>query len=493
MPGITSSASVRYGLWNWRDPRVPCSSCVATLDGSPYLLMHDDLIVDGLLSVAPDAVIIDPDILQSYRDDQAHAVRGGTPVAVVRARSTAEVRAVVQVAEQYSRSIVVRGAGTGLSGGAAATDGCIILSTERMRRIDVDAHAMTVTAQPGALNIDVKRAARDAGLWYPPDPSSYETCSIGGNVATNAGGACCLKYGVTGDYVLGLEVVLADATVVRLGGRTIKDVAGYDLKRLFVGSEGSLGIVTEVTLRVRPVPPPPATLVATFPDVGSAGAAATAILSLVRIAALELMDRATVRAVDELTKMDLDADAGALLIAQSDAGGSAAEAELDLVSAACSSAGATFVAHTADEAEGDQLMAVRRMALPAVERLGHVLIEDVGVPLDRIADLLTGIEWISARRDVLIATFGHAGDGNFHPVLVFDRDDAGATARAELAFGDVMRLAIRLGGTITGEHGVGQLKQPWLADQVGEDVLQLVHRLKFALDPSGILNPGRAI
>ena len=211
-----------------------------------------------------------------------------------------------------------RGAGTGLSGGSTALDGCITLSTERMREIRIDPHAMTATVQPGLLNAEVKAAAREHGLWYPPDPSSFEICSIGGNLATNAGGLCCVKYGVTSDYVLGLEAVLADGRAVRLGGTTIKDVAGYDLKRLFVGSEGTLGVITEATLRLRPLPAPAATVAATFADVVAAGRAVVEVMGRVRPSALELMDRAAVRAVEAVKPMGFDESVGAVLLGQSD-------------------------------------------------------------------------------------------------------------------------------------------------------------------------------
>jgi len=447
-----------------------------------------------LAAVLPaDALVTDPDIIEPYRYDRAETVVPGRPLAVVRARCTADVQAVLRIASAHRVPVVPRGAGTGLSGGSAAVDGCITLSTERMRDITVDPAAMVAVVGPGLFNAEVKAAAREHGLWYPPDPSSFEICSIGGNMATNAGGLCCVKYGVTTDYVLGLEVVLADGSVVRLGGRTIKDVAGYDLKRLFVGSEGTLGIITSATLRLRPLPPPAATVVATFSDVVDAGRAVAAIMAEMRPAALELMDRTSVRAVEAQLRMGLDETCGALLLGRSDAGGAQSAAEAARIEAACAAAGATYVAATDDEDEGEQLMAARRMAIPCVERLGTVLIDDVGVPIPRIPELIGGVEAVAARTDTVIAVIGHAGDGNFHPLVVFDRADAAAVARAEEAFGAVMDVALGLGGTITGEHGVGTLKRPWLRPQVGDDVAALAKRIKDALDPLGILNPGKAL
>jgi glycolate oxidase len=343
------------------------------------------------------------------------------------------------------------------------------------------------------LNVEVKRAAAEYGLWYPPDPSSYEICSIGGNVATNAGGLCCVKYGVTTDHVLGIEVVLADGRAVRLGGRAIKDVTGYDLKRLFIGSEGTLGVVTEATLRLRPAPPPSQTMVATFGDLQAAGRAISEIARSWRPAVLELMDRTAVRAVEAKLHMGLDEHCGALLIGRSDAGGSRGSEEMTAMVSACRDESATEVLFTDDEDEGEQFMTARRMAIPSVERLGTVLIEDVGVPISRVADLVHGIALIADENETTIATIGHAGDGNFHPLVVFDRDDPAATKRAEVAFGKVMDLALSLGGVVTGEHGIGTLKLPWLTAQLGDDVVELSRRIKHALDPLGILNPGKAI
>ena len=453
-------------------PRVPRSAAV----------------VDALLAELPaESVVADPDVVDGYRFDRAKTIVPGTPVALVRAGSTAEVAATLRVASRLGVGVVTRGAGTGLSGGSAAVDGCITLSTERMRDVRIDADAMVAVVQPGALNVEVKEAARGEGLWYPPDPSSYEICSIGGNLATNAGGLCCVKYGVTTDYVLGIEVVLADGTVVRLGGRTIKDVAGLDLKRLFVGSEGTLGVITEATLRLRPAPPAPSTVVATFADPVHAGVAVAATMGSLRPSALELMDQAAVRAVEAVRPMGLDTAMGALLLGQSDAGDDTAARMADHAEAAS----ATYVAVTDDPDEGELLMAARRMAIPCVERLGSVLIEDVGVPIPQIPALLAAVAAVADRHDTAIPVIGHAGDGNFHPLVTFDASDPEAVARADVAFGAVMDAALDLGGTITGEHGVGSLKVLHLATQLGPDVLGLSRRVKQALDPQGILNPGK--
>jgi glycolate oxidase len=445
-------------------------------------------VIDALAQeVSPGALVTDPAVMEGYRHDRAATVSAGKPVVVVRAADTADVQATLRVASRLGVPVVTRGAGTGLSGGASAVDGGITLSTERLRHCHVDPDAMLATVGPGLLNAEVKAAAAEHGLWYPPDPSSFEICSIGGNLATNAGGLCCVKYGVTTDYVLGLEVVLADGRVLRLGGRTIKDVAGYDLKRLFVGSEGTLGVITEATLRLRPAQPPAATVVATFADVVAAGQAVTRVVGDVRPAALELMDEAAIRAVESVRPMGLDPGIAALLLAQTDAAGD----EAARIGAACEAAGATYVAVTDDADEGEALMAARRMAIPCVERLGTVMIEDVSVPVPHIPRLLAAVAEVARRHRTAVPVIGHAGDGNFHPLVTFDSSDPDATGRAEQAFDEIMDAALALGGTVTGEHGIGTLKARHLTTQLGPDVLEVSRRVKQALDPQGILNPGK--
>ena len=452
--------------------------------------MHRGDVLDALTGALPSGTVVtDPDIVEAYRFDRAMTVVPGAPLAVVRPSSTVEVQAAVDVAARFAVPLVTRGAGSGLSGGASAVDGCITLSTERMRSVSIDRAAMIATVQPGLLNAELKAAARAEGLWYPPDPSSFEICSIGGNLATNAGGLCCVKYGVTTDYVLGLEVVLADGRVLRLGGRTVKDVAGYDLKRLFVGSEGTLGVITEATLRLRPLPPVPTTIASTFADVVDAGHAVTAIASTIRPSALELMDAASIAAVERVKPVGFDPGVGAVLIAQVDG----PPDEADLVATACKAAGALDVIVSDDEVEGELLMAARRMVIPCVEKLGAVLIEDVGVPIPRVPELVAAVAAVAARHDVLVPVIGHAGDGNFHPLVTFDPSDDDARRRAALAFDEIMDAALALGGTVTGEHGIGSLKARHLREQLGDDVLDVTRRIKQALDPAGILNPGKWI
>src|SRR5947208_10700404 len=445
----------------------------------------------SLIAELPDGVIVtDPDIVASYRQDRAFDPTAGTALAVVRPRRTEEVQTVMRWATANKIAVVPRGMGTGLSGGATALDGGIVLSTERMRDITVDPVTRTAVTQPGLFNAEVKKAVAEYGLWYPPDPSSFEICSIGGNAATNAGGLCCVKYGVTTDYVLGMEVVLADGTVVRLGGPRLKDSAGLSLTKLFVGSEGTLGVITELTLRLVPAPPPASTLVAAFPSFESSAAAVVAMTRTLRPSMLELLDRTSINAVEDYTSMGLVRTAQALLVAQADAPGSAAAAEIEALAAIAEQHGATEVFATDDPVEGEAFAAARRAAFPALERMGNLLLEDVGVPLPLLPELVRGIQAIAAEREVTIAVVAHAGDGNTHPLVVYDAGDEDAVARAQLAFGEAMELAMSLGGTITGEHGVGRLKRAWLPAYLGDDVLALTRRIKDALDPLGILNPG---
>ena len=451
----------------------------------------DPAALDDLLARLRGAsVLTDPDVVESYRQDWAQAPNPGMPLAVVRARSTEDVQEVMRWATTHRVPVVPRGAGSGLSGGATAVEGGIVLTTELMRKIDVDPVTRTATVQPGLFNAEVKQAVAEHGLWYPPDPSSYEICSIGGNIATNAGGLCCVKYGVTTDYVLGLTVVLADGTAVRLGGARLKDTAGLSLTKLFVGSEGTLGIVTEIIVRLIPEQPPRSTVVGIFPDVVACSEAVLAITRRIRPAMLEFMDNVSIRAVEADLRMGLDTTAGAMLIAQSDLTGPDRAVEAEFMAETFRGHGATEVFATDDPEEGEQFTVARRAAFTSLGKTGTLLLEDVGVPLPALPDLVAGIEAISARRDVPIALVAHAGDGNTHPIIVLEDDDPDRAERARTAFGEVMELAISMGGTITGEHGVGRLKAPWLPAQLGEDVMTLSRRIKDALDPQGILNPG---
>jgi glycolate oxidase len=444
-----------------------------------------------LLAALPDGVVVtDPEAIEKYRFDWSRDATAGKPVAVVRAETAEQVQIAVRWAAEHRVPVVPRGAGSGLSGGSSAVDAGIVVSLERMRAIEIDTECRVAVVEPGAFNAEVKAAAAEHGLWYPPDPSSYEICSIGGNVATNAGGLCCVKYGVTTDYVLGLDVVLADGTLVTLGGKRIKDVAGLSLLKLFVGSEGTLGIVTRAILRLVPAQAARSTVVASFPTVAEAADAVVEVGRTLRPSMMELMDRASINAVEDFRPMGLDRRAGALLIAQSDAPGAARAEEVGVMRTAFETAGANEVFATDDPEEGEMFVEARRAAFPAIEAKGSLLLEDVGAPIPMLPRLLADIASIAADHDIEIPVVAHAGDGNTHPIVVFDPTDPAAEQRARAAFDEVMHAAIRLGGTITGEHGVGRAKKGALPDQLGPDVMALTRRVKDALDPDGILNPG---
>ena len=435
---------------------------------------------------APGSVATDPAIMARYMHDESFAMTAGQPLAVVRPATTADVCKVVGWCSNRGVPIIPRGAGTGLSGGATSVEGAVTLSTERMRSIEIDRSLRVAVAQPGALNAHVKAAAAKHGLWYPPDPSSYEICTIGGNIATNAGGLCCVKYGVTSDFVLAMEVVLAGGEAVRLGGPRLKDVAGLSLTKLFVGSEGTLGIITEATLRLLPPRPNVSTLVATFASLRSACEAVLEGTQTLRPAMMEFMDSVSINAVEDELRMGLDRSAAAMLVAQLDSG---LKDETKPLADAFMRSGASDVYATDDPAEGEAFTAARRMALPAMEKLGSLLLEDVGVPLSQLPALVEGVHAIASRTKLTIAIIAHAGDGNTHPLIVYDAADPVETRRAHDAFAEIMNLATSLDGTITGEHGVGQLKAPWLKNQIGTAAMALNERIKTALDPTGIFSP----
>jgi glycolate oxidase len=444
--------------------------------------------LDELVGALPEGVVLtDPDVIEAYRWDWSRDVSAGKPMAVVRVTDASQVQETLRWASRHGVPVVPRGAGTGLAGGSSAVDGGIVLSLEKMRAIEIDTASRVAVAEPGALNIEVKQAAAGHGLWYPPDPSSYEICSIGGNIATNAGGLCCVKYGVTTDYVLGLDVVLADGTLITLGGKRIKDVAGLSLLKLFVGSEGTLGIVTRAILRLVPEQPARSTIVAQFPSVAAAAAAVVEVGRTLRPSMMELMDQASINAVEDFQPMGLDRSTGALIVAQSDAPGAARVAEVETMRLACEGTGATEVFVTDDPDEGEMFVQARRLAFPAIQARGLLLFEDVGAPVPLLPDLLAAVAEVAVKYDLEIPVVAHAGDGNTHPNIVYD--DA-SEERARLAFAEVMQAAIRLGGTITGEHGVGRAKRDALPGQLGPDVMALTRRVKDALDPEGILNPG---
>ncbi|MBZ9596091.1 FAD-binding oxidoreductase [Streptomyces yangpuensis] len=439
-----------------------------------------------------EALLTDPQVTASYATDMASFCAAGTPAVVVLPRTVEQVQHVMRTATALRIPVVPQGARTGLSGGANASDGCIVLSLVKMDRIlEISTVDRIAVVEPGVVNAVLSRAVAERGLYYPPDPSSWEQCTIGGNIGTASGGLCCVKYGVTAEYVLGLDVVLADGRLLRTGRRTAKGVAGYDLTRLFVGSEGSLGIVVQAVLALKPAPPRQLVLAAEFPSVAAACEAVCAVMEAgLTPSLLELMDRTTVHAVNALARMGLPEATEALLLAAFDT--PHAPEDLAAVAELCTAAGATAVVPAEDQAESELLLQARRTAFPALEALRPAtMIDDVCVPRSRLGEMLDGTAAIARARNLLIGVCAHAGDGNTHPIVCFDPADEDETRRARESFGEIMALGLSLGGTITGEHGVGVLKKEWLARELGPVGMEMQRAVKQAFDPLGILNPGK--
>ncbi|MEO7015689.1 MAG: FAD-linked oxidase C-terminal domain-containing protein [Leifsonia sp.] len=449
----------------------------------------------GEEAVSAGVLSVDENELQAARTDKSGWLAEGRPLAVVKATSVAHVQATMQAATEFRVPVVPRGAGTGLAGGANGTDGAIVLSVAGMDRIlEISAEDELAVIEPGVINADLNAALQRFGLWFAPDPASRAISTVGGNIATNAGGLLCAKYGVTREAVLALDVVLADGRLIHMGHRTVKGVTGYDLTALFVGSEGTLGVIVGATVRALPVPPGSATTIgALFPDVRSASVAAAGVTaSRLRPAVMELLDGPSLERIAAHLGRDTIAAAfgatagGSYLLIQFDGLSSASDAATaaDLVR----EAGGT-VRVSADADEGEQLLAIRRAFHPALEAGGEVLIEDVSVPRSRMPEMFAAIERIGERYGIPIPTVAHAGDGNLHPNFVYSGAEVPEVVWQ--AANEVFRTAIELGGTLTGEHGVGVLKRRWLADELGPDSYELQVKLKSVFDPLGILNPGK--
>jgi glycolate oxidase len=447
------------------------------------------------LRLRPDQVLVDDSSLETYSHDDAEWAAYERPLAVVLAESLDDVVAAVMGAAAAGVAVVPRGAGTGLSGGANGIRNCIILSLERMTAVtEVNTVERYAVAQAGVINDRLREHVAGFGLWYPPDPASSAISTIGGNAATNAGGICCVKYGVTRDYVLGMTVVLADGSVARLGRRTAKGVTGYDLTGLLVGSEGTLGVIVDVTVKLRPLAGrEERAIVGYFPSLQSAGVAVAAVSEAGIVpAALELIDRTCLRAVDDWQGLGLPRDADTLLLAKVDEPGDSGRILADRVAALFSAAGGLSVELADDADEVDRLFRARRLAYPALERLGPVLTEDICVPRAAVPEMLRRIQQTADAAGVVIANIAHAGDGNLHPLIIAPEGDDEAKARAKEAFDRIVADCLSLGGTVTGEHGVGLLKLPGASIELGEVVVGMHAAIKNALDPGGLMNPGKA-
>jgi glycolate oxidase len=445
------------------------------------------------------ALTTDPDVVAAHSKDEALFCPHDGAIALVRAKTVEDVQATVRFAHEHRIPVVPQGARSGISGGANATEGSILLSVAGMKDVlEVNTSERTVRVQPGIINQDLKDHLRPFNLSDPPDPGSVGISSIGGNIATNAGGLCCVKYGVTRDFVRSIDVVLADGTLTTFGPQTAKGVAGLDMRGLFIGSEGTLGIVVEATLRLIPLIPDPVTAVAVFPDERSGLQAVADFMAAGGQPSLfEFLDRASIGMLNAFGDFGLAADAGSMLLVQFDQPAEAADmlASFETVAEA---AGALDVAVSDDPADSAALVAARRSIQPAYEKFAHAhgggqLLDDVCIPRAAMPEFCDRLDALRESTGLTIALVAHAGDGNTHPSVFFDVQDEEQTATAERAFEEIMQVGLDLGGTITGEHGVGYLKKGWLAQELDEGSRWAQRAVKEALDPRGILNPGKML
>ncbi|MCH2384574.1 MAG: FAD-binding protein [Pedosphaera sp.] len=416
------------------------------------------------------------------------------PGSVVFAVSTEQISAVLKLANDTETPVVTRGSGTGLSGGSVPAADCIVLCTVKMGAIlEVDAANLTMTVEPGVTTIQIAEAAEKAGLFYPPDPGSMKISTIGGNVAENSGGLRGLKYGVTRNYVMGMEVVLPDGEVMRLGNKCVKDVAGFSLKDVMIGSEGTLGVITKVLLRLIPKPAAKKTMVATFDAMDAAAQTVSDIIAAQIIpCTLEFLDRTTIHCVEDFAKVGLPLDCEALLLMETDGHPAAVAEEAAKMEELAKANGAMEVRVARDDAEAAQLATARRSAFSALARLAPtIILEDATVPRSELAHMIRFVAEVAKKHELKIGTFGHMGDGNLHPTFLTDERNEAEIHRVHEAFKEIFDEAIRLGGTITGEHGIGLAKKEFLPKFAGAAQMRVMRELRKALDPKGILNPGK--
>jgi glycolate oxidase len=451
-------------------------------------------LVEALRAVVGEAhVLVEREDVIPYGFDGTAALKA-RPGAVVFPHSTEEVAGCVRLARERGVPVVTRGSGTGLSGGSVPIEGCVVLCVAQMDRIvEVDEKNLTLHAECGVITKAIDDAAQAVGLFYPPDPGSMKISTIGGNVAENSGGLRGLKYGVTRDYVMAIRVVLPDGTVTWLGNKCVKDVAGYSMKDLFVGSEGTLGIITEVILKLVPKPVARRTMLALYDSMGAAAETISAIIAAKIIpCTLEFLDKVTVGCVEDYAKIGLPTDVEALVLMETDGHPVVVEEEAEAMMRIARQCGAREVKAAANEAEGAQLAAARRNAFSALARIRPTtILEDVTVPRSELARMVGFIAEVAVRHRLQVGTFGHLGDGNLHPTFLTDERDAEEMHRVEAALEEIVNETIRLGGTVTGEHGVGLAKKAFVKRQLGEGSYELMRSIKRALDPAGLLNPGK--
>jgi glycolate oxidase len=416
------------------------------------------------------------------------------PDAVISPRNTEEVSEILKICNQYGVPIVPRGSGTNLCAGTCPTEGGIVLLFKHMNQIlEIDEENLTVTVQPGVITLDMIHAIEEKGLFYPPDPSSMKISTIGGNINENSGGLRGLKYGVTRDYVIGLEAVLPNGDIIRTGGKLAKDVAGYDLTRLFVGSEGTLGVITEATLKLIPMPETRKTMLALYQDLSAAARSVSKIIANKIIpTTLEFLDQATLKVVEDYAQIGLPTDVQAVLLIEQDGPPEVVDRDILKIAEVCKQENAVSIQIAATEEEAMALRTARRAALSAIARLAPTtILEDATVPRSEIANMVKAINEITEKYQLTICTFGHAGDGNLHPTCATDARNHEEMERVEMAFAEIFEKAIELGGTITGEHGVGAMKAPYLEWKLKKEGIAAMMGIKQAFDPNNIMNPGK--
>ena len=457
------------------------------------MALSQKLLTDLAGIVSPQNVLTEKEDLIPYSFDGTAAAQQ-MPGCVVLAKTTSQVVALLKLANQTRTAVVTRGSGTGLSGGSLPTPDCLVLCLAKMDRVlELDRANLTLLVEAGATTQAVSDAAAAAGLFYPPDPGSMKISTIGGNVAENSGGLRGLKYGITRNYVMGLEVVLPDGEVLWTGNKCVKDVAGYSLRDLFIGSEGTLGVITRVLLKLIPKPAAKKTLVATYGDMAQAAQTVSDIIAAQIIpCTLEFLDRTTIRCVEDFAKVGLPLDCEALLLIETDGHPAAVAEEAARMLDLAKHNGAREVRVAKDDAEATRLAAARRSAFSALARVAPTtILEDATVPRSALAAMIRFVEATAKKHRLRIGTFGHMGDGNLHPTFLTDERNADEMHRVESAFKEIFDEAIRLGGTITGEHGVGVAKKAFLPKFAGDAQMRVMRELRRALDPNGILNPGK--
>ncbi|MDX1532030.1 MAG: FAD-linked oxidase C-terminal domain-containing protein [Rhodothermales bacterium] len=459
--------------------------------------MHADAVLQRLREiVGPERVKSEPADLQLYAYD-ATPLLHQPPLAAVAPPDAEAVQALLEAANELGFGVVPRGAGTGLAGASVPPDrdSVVLLFPQWNRILEIDEENLTAWVEPGVVTQRLHEAVEARGLFYPPDPGSMKICTVGGNVAQNSGGLRGLKYGVTGDYVMGIEGVLPTGEAFRTGGKCVKDVAGYDLKRLLVGSEGTLGVFTKLLLKLIPKPRATRTLLAVYPRAVDAAATVSAIIAARIIpATLEFVDRVTINCVEDYAQVGLPRTAESLLLMETDGHPAQVEEEAEAMARIARAHGAAEVEVAETAADADRLKTARRMAFTALaRRKPTTILEDVTVPRSALPDMVEAVQQIAAEHDLLVGTFGHAGDGNLHPTILCDERDAAEMARVHAAMDRIFEAAVARGGTITGEHGVGLAKRPFFERLTVPGTLELTRRVRRAVDPNGVLNPGKVL